>query len=237
MAKRVSSRLARRRGKTIARQSVTMIVLAIAGSLIFLFVIVPQLVQLFFRFFGGSDLGLDLGDTVPPQVPIVSPLPEATAESSITIEGFGEADSQVVFKLNGREVEQVEVNQQGEFSYPLALEEGENIVVLYGVDEAGNESTGRQFVIALDTEAPSLAFEALEDGQEAVGKNSQNFVIRGETEPGSTLTLNDRSAYVNLDGTFSITHYLQEGDNTLKFVVTDKAGNSTDREVKVSFKL
>ena len=213
-----------------------MIGLALVGGLIFLFVIVPQFVQLFFRFFGGGDLGLNQDDTVPPQVPIISPLPEATSESTLELQGFGEAGSQVVIVLNGNELDRIEVDDQGEFSYSLNLEEGENQLVIFGVDEAENESNSRQLVIALDTKAPSLAFESLENGQEVLGRNNQQFVIRGETEPGSSLSLNDKNVYVALDGTFNTTYFLSEGENTLRFMVTDKAGNQIEREVKLNFR-
>jgi hypothetical protein len=236
MVRRTSSRLARKKGKTMARQSMLMIVLAIAGSLLFLFVVVPQIVQLFFKFFGDGDVSFGQEDTVPPQVPIIAPPPEATTEDSVELEGFGEVDSEIVVVVNGEETDRIGVNNEGQFTYFLALDEGENLISLYGVDEAGNESDPRKFGVILDTEEPSLAFEDLKEGEEIVGKDQQNYTIRGETEPESTMTLNDRNVYVKLDGTFSTTYYLKEGDNTLKFVVVDKAGNSIERQFKVKFK-
>lgn len=236
MKRRTSSRLARRQGKKIARQSVTMIVLSIAGLLLFLFVIMPQVVQLFFRFLGNGDLNLIQSDTVPPQVPIVASQVEATNQPKIDLEGFGEAESQVVVVVNGEEIDRVKVNEEGKFSYTLSLDEGENLVNLYGVDEADNESAGRQFIIVLDRENPALLFEDLADGKQLTGKDQQNFQIRGETEPDSQLTLNERNVYVRSDGTFVAQIYLQEGENTLKFIVIDQAGNRTEQGVRVNFR-
>lgn len=218
------------------RQSTWMIILAIAGLLLFVFIVMPQAVQLFFRIFGAGDLSFSQEDSVPPQVPVVTLPPEATKESSVVLEGFGEADSQVVVVVNGQEDGKIDVNQEGQFLYTLDLTEGDNAVSLYGVDKAENKSNNRDFTIVMDKTAPSLAFEDLDDGKQVTLRKNQNFLIRGETEAGSQLALNDRNVYVNNDGTFSTNYYLQEGDNSLKFVTTDKAGNQTMREVRINFK-
>ena len=236
MQREYSSRLARRQGKKIIRQSTMMIILAILGAIIFIFVIMPQIIQLFFRIFGSGDVNFIGNDTVPPQVPVLLTLVEATNQDTIESTGYGEAGSQVVIVRNGEETGKTDVNSEGQFSYTLELVDGDNAVNLYGVDETGNESSTRTVLIIRDTEAPSLAFEALENGKQITLRSNQNLTIRGETEPGSQLTLNDRSVYVNSDGTFSTTYYLQEGDNVLRFVVTDEADNRTEREVTVNFR-
>lgn len=236
MAREFTSRLARRQGKNITRQSMLMIALAIIGSLLFFFIVMPQVVQLFFRVIGGGDLGLTQEDTVPPQVPVIAPPPEATNQSSVTIKGYGEAKSEVVLVVNGEERQRQSVNEAGEFELSFDLSEGENAVNLYGVDDAENESTTRDFLIVFDKIAPTLAFEDLENNKQITLKQNQNLTIRGETEPESQLTLNERNVYVNSDGTFSTVYFLQEGDNNLKFIVIDQAGNRSEREVKINFR-
>jgi hypothetical protein len=236
MQRQFTSRLARRQSKKIARQSMLMIGLAIAGLLLFIFIIMPQAIQLFFRIFGSGNLDFVQADSVPPQVPVLSLLPEATKESTLELKGYGEAGSDVVVVRNGEEVGRSEVNSEGQFTYNLELIDGDNLMGIYGIDDADNQSTSRSFLIVRDTEAPMLAFEDLEDDRQILLRENQNLQIRGETEPDSQLTLNDRSVYVKSDGTFSTSFYLNEGDNQLKFVVTDLAGNRTEREVRVNFK-
>lgn len=236
MQKTYSSRLARRQGKKMIRQSWLMIILAIVGAALFLFVLMPQIVQLFFRIFGNGDLTFSQEDTVPPQIPIVTPLPEATKENTIEINGFGEPDSQVVIVDNGEEMARTDVDQDGNFTYTLELADGDNEINVYGVDKAANESNTKTFLVVKDNEAPGLAFEDLEDGKQITLRQNQTLTIRGETEPNSQLTLNDRNVYVSSDGTFSTSFYLNEGDNTLKFIVIDQADNRTEREVRVNFR-
>ena len=236
MQRQYTSRLARRQGKKIIRQSTRMIILAILGVILFIFVIMPQVVQLFFRLFGTGDLSPLTSDTVPPQVPVLSTLPEATKEATLEMAGYCEPDSQVVVVRNGDEVGKTKVKSDGQFSYTLELMDGDNTIDVYGVDETGNQSNSRTVLIIRDTQTPSLSFEDLADGKQITLRENQTLQIRGETEPDSQLTLNDRSVYVSSDGTFSASYYLQEGNNTLRFVVTDKAGNRTERTVTINFR-
>jgi len=232
----VSSRLARSQGKKIARQSAGMIFFSITGLLVFLFILMPRIIDIFFRFLGTGDISFKEVDTVAPQIPIVLPIPESTQESSISIEGYGEAASLVVIINNGESIEEVVVDDEGSFQYDLVLEEGENKLGFYGKDETENESDVKEIYVNLDTEAPSLELENITDGQEILSKENQNYSIQGSTEAYSKLHINDRSVYVNSEGSFKSSYYLKEGDNTLKFIVEDKAGNITEQEFTVRFR-
>ncbi len=52
-----------------------------------------------------------------------------------------------MFVLNSEELEQVEVDDEGKFEYDLLLEDGDNELVLYGIDEAENESVQTKFIV------------------------------------------------------------------------------------------
>jgi hypothetical protein len=47
--------------------------------------------------------------------------------------------------------------------------------------------------------------------------------------------LNDRLIVVDEAGQFSTTYYLNEGENVLRFVAIDQAGNQGELEIKVKF--
>lgn len=55
--------------------------------------------------------------------------------------------------------------------------------------------------------------------------SSGNYTFTGKVAPGSALTVNGKSYPVNPEGTFSVTIPLQPGVNTIKIVVTGKAGD------------
>ena len=142
----------------------------------------------------------------------------------------------MVVVVNGDEQDKFEVNESGEFEISANLTEGENLIAVYGIDEAENESEAKEFKIIMDTEAPALMIDDLEDGRQIELKKNQNLSIKGTTEPGSNLKLNDRSVYVDSEGNFKTSFYLAEGDNVLKFVVTDRAGNQIQQEFKIGFR-
>ena len=128
------------------------------------------------------------------------------------------------------------MDDEGKFQYELALTEGENKIGAYGKDEAENESVVKEAKVVLDTENPGLELENLTEDMQVITKENQNHSIQGKTEPYSRMTINDRTVYVDSEGIFSTSYYLQEGDNILKFKIEDKAGNFTEKEFRVNFK-
>lgn len=236
MKRRATSRLTKSQGKKMARQSVAMIIFSIAAVLIFFFVIMPRVIDIFFRFLGTGDLTFREEDTIPPQVPIVLPLPEAVNEAALLVEGYGEAKTKIVVVKNGEQIDEIEVDSEGLFEYEVELSDGENKLAFYGIDEAENESATKEVMVSLDTEAPVLELENLEDGQEILSKENQSYTIKGKTEPSSRLNINDRSVYVDSEGNFKTSYYLQEGDNELKFTIEDQAGNQSERTITVKFR-
>ncbi|MCC6711310.1 MAG: hypothetical protein IT416_03080 [Candidatus Pacebacteria bacterium] len=237
MQSATSSRLTRNQGKKIARQSLGMIVFAILAVLVFIFILMPKLIGLFFNFIGTGDLSFKEEDTVPPQIPVVLPLPESTKEDQLLVEGYAEAKTKVIILNNSEKVGEVTVDDEGAFEYELILVNGDNSLSFYGIDEAENESTvTTPFTIVQDKEAPTLELENLTNGQEILSKSNQNYVIKGKTEPRAKLSVNERSIYVNADGGFQSNYFLAEGDNELKFVMEDRAGNKAEQIITVKFR-
>ena len=235
---RGSSRLAKKEQKKIQRQTFFYIFLGIVILLIFVFFLVPSIIRVFFNAID-QESPFEVKDDVPPQVPILSSNPpEATFSASLNLAGYAEANSKVVFVLNGEEVADVLVSEEGDFEYDLDLKDGENEILLYGVDDAENESLKtRSYFLTQDTEAPFIEIEKPEDGASIELKKNRTTEISGSTEPGSKLYLNDRLILVGSEGDFSTTYYLDEGDNELKFRAVDKAGNETEKEIAVHFRL
>lgn len=234
--RRTSSRLARKQKKTLKRQSALMIIASIGFVIIFFFVLMPRLVNLFFNIVGTGEISFEDKDQFPPQIPIISTRLEATTSSEVILSGYGEAESELVVVVNGEEQDRFKIDENGEFEIKAILTEGENLIVVYGIDEDENESETREISITVDTEAPTLLINDLEDDKQIELKKNQNLKIEGTTEVGSNLKLNDRSIYIDSEGNFSTSFYLNEGDNTLKFVVTDQAGNKIERELKIGFR-
>jgi len=233
-----SSRLVKKEKNKIQKQTFAYLFFGIAILLLFIFLIVPNLIRLFFAIID-KDSPFVESDTVPPQVPVLSSTPvEATFSATLDLVGFAEADSTVVFLLNGGKSAEVKVDGEGSFTHELALAEGQNELSIFGVDEVGNESLKtRTYQIVYDNEAPFLELEEPKDGSVIELKKNRTLAIKGMTEPEARLLINDRLVMADLEGNFSSNYYLAEGKNELKFVITDKAGNRTERTIEVEFRL
>ncbi len=234
---RVSSRLAKTESRKMMKQTVLFIIASVILLLMFLFVIIPSVIR--FVSSGGDVNQIVQSDTIPPQVPLISAPVTATYSATINLEGYGEKQSEVVVVKNGSEDQRVRVEaDDGKFEVPVSLDEGENTLSLYAVDEAGNESaSSRTYTIALDKTAPTIEMENPQDGQTIELLKNQNVTVKGKTEPGSTVYINGRRTFANNEGVFSSNYQLAEGENKLLIRAEDPAGNAAETELTVTFKL
>ncbi len=184
----------------------------------------------------GEEGVLETGrDNLPPPPPQLDPLPEATNSASLAISGQAEAGAELVLFQNGEEKEKTKVNEEGDFIFSqVELEEGENIFLARAYDEAGNESQASlaQTVI-FDKEPPALEIESPGDGQTI--NDNKEIIIKGKTEKEAVVTVNERQVIVGLEGNFEADYFLTEGDNEIIVVAKDKAGNKTEKTIKVKY--
>lgn len=233
----VSSRLARQEQKKIVEQTLVIAAIAILVLLAFLFFILPQVVRFAATVLDRNPIA-EPGDTIPPQPPVLSAPVSATNSALLPISGVGEAKAEAVLVLNGSELERLDINDEGDFSFDVPLSEGENVLLVYSVDEAGNESIKtKEYKVMLDTEAPTITIEEPTDGTTIELRKNQNVLIKGTTESNAQVYINDRLVYARSDGSFNTTHQLQEGENKLSIRAVDQAGNQTEQSLTVTFKL
>ncbi len=233
-----TSRIVKRERDKLLKQTMTWSLIALGLLLMFLFIILPNAPRLLASIVdGGTVFGQE--DTIPPQVPIFNSPPMATNTKQIEVSGFAEAKSQVLLVLNGNQVADLTTSDDAVFKQSIDLQEGENYLQAFSKDAAGNESNlSKEYVISLDTQAPSLAFsETIQDGMQVVGKENKSFTISGLTEQNAKVAINDRFLFARPDGSFSYQIQLNEGENLLKLVITDKANNTFEQELRVNYKL
>lgn len=233
-----SSRLVKREKSKIEKQTFYYLFFGIVILLLFIFLIVPNLIKLFFSVIDKDSPFVDK-DTVPPQVPILSSAPvEATFSATLNLKGFAEPKSKVIFLVDSTKTAEVQVADDGQFEHELALADGQNELSIFGVDEAGNESLKtKTYLIARDSQAPTIEITEPKDGSVIELKKNRTVTIKGKTEPEAKVMINDRLVLADKDGNFSSNYYLAEGKNELRFVATDKATNKTELTIEVEFRL
>ncbi|MBI3577688.1 hypothetical protein HY086_06650 [Candidatus Gottesmanbacteria bacterium] len=232
-----SSRLRRSEEKREKRR----IVLAISGTIAIL---------AFLGFFGvklleGFSLFLDkLRGATPQQQtqnqlilpPVLDPPVEATNSATITISGRGQADLTFILYVNEKEFKKLPVPKDGNVTISnVTLDEGKNSISAKLSDDKGNLSDLSNVVtITVKKGKPDLDVTAPANGSTIFGDKNA-VTVSGKTNAENQVTVNDRFVVVRSDGSFEYTATLSPGENTLKIVAFDDAGNQTTVERKVTY--
>jgi bacillopeptidase F len=112
---------------------------------------------------------------------------------------------------------------------------GANTISARLTDAKGNLSDASNIVsITYANTPPKLVVSDPADNS-TVNGDTASVVVNGTTDDNITVTINDRMVVVKSDDSFSYTFPLNDGDNTLKIVATDAAGNQTTVTRKVTY--
>ena len=165
-------------------------------------------------------------DKNPPTIEIVSPLDNSyTNNSEIT----------VIAKVTDKEsgIEKVEINSQkadiegGYYKAKVNLNEGENFVTVKAIDKAGNQDK-KVIKLICDTQPPYLEIKS---------PLPNSFTNKTETEIWGTvkdetgveeLKIQGERVEILPDGSFTQKIGLSEGENIIKLIAVDKAGNQKE---------
>lgn len=173
-----------------------------------------------------QDLGLA------PSAPNLSQDFNATSSAQISIHGTADPKITVEVFQNDRSTGTVVAGDDGKFSQDVTLEKGENTFVAQAISEKGKKSDkSDSYNVSFSTTPPKLEVN-LKDGNTV---SDSQISVTGKTDPGNSLSINDHLTIVNSDGSFSYVLNLNEGDNRIKFVASDQAGNQTKQELTIKF--
>lgn len=228
MARYRSSRLSRKEEKKLQKRIkyATISSIAIILFLIFFgFRLIVAFSVLVGDLQGGSENQQDQTNTflLPPTL---DPMDEATKSAYLDISGYGKQGSKVLLFLNGEQVEETTIDEEGKFLIPSvqALGGDNTIYALIETEDGTRSDKSNQIDISVITRPPALAVDTPEDGAQYYGEDDQAEVT-GQTEENVSVTINGRFVRVDEDGSFRMTVSLDEGDNELIVVAEDKAGN------------
>jgi len=168
------------------------------------------------------------GDTTPPTIEITFPTEGIiTNETKITISGrvadVGSGIEKVLVNLNPVTV------TNNSFVFPISLRwEGEYLITIMAIDKAGNQST-KVVKIIHDTQPPYLEIKS---------PLPNSFTNKTETEIWGTvkdeiggveeLKIQGERVEILPDGSFNKKVNLSEGENIIKLIAVDKAGNQKE---------
>ncbi len=229
-----SSRRAKLEQKQLTRQLVIFIGLTVGVIVVFIFVVIPTLIRILASLSGNLPTA---ADDVPVQIPFVSAPVPATSSASIKLSGFSQKGYTVAIVDNGQPPVKQLASDDGSFQVDVNLEKGDNKIIVFAIDQNNKESAPTsEMSIIFDDEKPLLEVTKPTENQSMQGKQNQALTVEGKSDPNTKVYINGRLVFVKEDGAFSSIVQLQEGDNTLDIKAVDQAGNTTEKQIKVTFR-
>lgn len=161
---------------------------------------------------------------------------DATNSARVNIQGSSLSSSQIELFVNNRSVDTTDVADKNTFVFEnVSLQQGNNTIKARVVSRDGQKSNFSNILtVAYLNKAPELSLETPTDGQE-FQKDNKNVEIKGKTDPGTRVTVNDFWAIVDDAGQYTYTLLLKDGDNDIKVIATDDAGNKTEKSIRVKY--
>ena len=173
-------------------------------------------------------------DVLPPQIPVLSPLAEATNSATLKIEGYTESNVEVKILLNDAEATNTNSDDGGLFKAEVKLSPGNNKIQAVAKDGAGYTSQSVIKTINFDVKGVEITVDSPRDGSEIFGQSNQNVTFSGKvSKPDASVNINGNYVRLDATGSFSSIVRLNQGDNNVSVKVTDQAGNTAEKIVKV----
>lgn len=172
------------------------------------------------------------GDTTPPSPPQINASNLYSNTNQISVSGTAEPGTTIdLYNVSDdSHIANTITGADRVFTFDaIYLDAGENDMYAIASDSANNQSAKSQIVtITYLSKAPPLTITGPSDN-ELVTNNTQSVAVSGYTNPDTLVTINGFQAILDNTNAFNYTlRGLSEGENIIKIIATDKAGNSTE---------
>lgn len=234
-----------RLSKNFEKKSKNTLYLSILGILIVLFLLFRfgiDILVSFSSFISGSR-NSQSSQSNPNQInyiapPILNPLPVATNSAQIVISGTASKDQTIYLYINNIQVDQIQTDKNGIFVFNESLKNSDNQIKAKVQNNGKQSDFSNTFDVVLKNSLPTLDVSSPPDGQK-FDKNSigsgNSISVSGKTDQGVNVTVNGFWAVVDDSNNFSYTLPLQNGDNQIKIIAVDQAGNKSEKDLKVNY--
>ncbi|WP_188454287.1 S8 family peptidase [Virgibacillus oceani] len=157
-----------------------------------------------------------------------------TNEKSLTVEGTASPTTTIQLLNNGEEAGTAEVGDDGKFSIPTELNEGENEFKAVSLLDGAETGVSDPVTVTLDTQKPELAIDNPKDGDKS---NRETVTVEGTVSDANIdwVKVNGQKARIS-DGEYSKRILLENGENEIRVVARDEAGNKTVKKVTLDVK-
>lgn len=213
---------------------------AIAAIIIFAVTLGPTLIGVTGNFIdkitGKSGQQAAIRSDAAVQAPRLDPIPNATPSARINITGRADYQTgKIELFVNGRKTDQAEIYDTQTFEFEdVGLSEGANFIKARVILGDKKSDFSEELSISYTKKAPKLEISHPSDNQKFT-KADQQITVRGTTDPDNTVSVNGFIAIVESNGNFTYDLRLNDGENKVKIAAVNSAGNTTEKELTVSY--
>ncbi|MCM3456518.1 S8 family serine peptidase [Heyndrickxia oleronia] len=157
---------------------------------------------------------------------------EFTNQETVKVEGTASPATDVHILNNGEEVATVKASENGTFASDVTLAEGENVLTVKASVESGSTEESAPVKVVLDKTKPTLSIDSPKNNEKT---NKETVTVEGTVEDANLdwAKVNGQAATVK-DGKYSKRIMLENGENEIKVVAQDKAGNKVTQKITVT---
>jgi len=166
--------------------------------------------------------------------PTLNPVANATNKPQITVSGYGQKNQTITLYVNNHIMDKTDVGENNQFHFSsVELQTGQNTIKVKA--QSGNKQSDFSNIdtISYLKNPPKLTIDNPQDGQGFSKSSSPSVGVVGTTDAGAKITVNGSWAIVDDQGKFNYLYTLKDGDNDIKVVSTDNAGNQTTKELHI----
>lgn len=230
------SRLAHHEGSTLVKQIFFFFGVSIGLVVLFLLVILPAFIKfLAFRNFS-SKISYTSENVITGKPFLTQPF-DATNSATLKLTGSAQSGLKVILLQNGSPGPETTATSDGSFTFSnVTLEAGQNTFTAVAQTDKGDRSNpSNAVVISLVKDAPKLTIDTPANDLTVTQRKQNPITVKGKTEPGDRVFINDRLVFVTSDGSFTGQVQLSEGDNTITVKSLNAASTETSQDIVVHF--
>ncbi|HEV2339392.1 MAG TPA: hypothetical protein VGT05_01340 [Patescibacteria group bacterium] len=229
-----------RLSETVERRNMKRLVFSVAGIITVLFVVIkfgiPTLIN-FSLFLSGGGSTVTANNQQSPSIlypPTINMPFTATNSASIIVSGTAQQKTSVLLYVNNTLTDTVDTQDNGTFFFHnVTINSGQNTLQAKTKNDKSVSDFSFPVTVSYLNKPPSLTIDSPHDG-DTIAKDSSSVTVSGKTDSEAHVTVNGFWAVIDANGTYSYNLSLQGGNNDIKVVATDQAGNTTEKDIKVN---
>lgn len=164
--------------------------------------------------------------------PEIYALPDATNSARLAISGRGTDKTDLTIYVNDEKVDTIALTSD-DFATEISLKKGENTIYLESEDDKKKKiRSSETYKVLYLAGKPTLSIDFPTNDQTI---STSETLVKGKTDSSVAIRVNGSPAVVSVDGSFTYSTRLKEGENEIIVEATDIAGNQETVTLKVKY--